>query len=117
LFANLIGNSLKFSKTHPQITISSRTLQTGEIQKINPSLDNTRRYARLSFQDNGIGFEQQYAEKIFTIFQRLNSREEYSGTGIGLALCKRIIDHHHGHIEAISVFGQGATFLVYLPLE
>jgi len=117
LFANLIGNSLKFSKTNPQITISSKTLQTGEIQKINPSLDNTRRYARLSFQDNGIGFEQQYAEKIFTIFQRLNSREEYSGTGIGLALCKRIIDHHHGHIDAVSALGQGATFLVYLPLE
>ena len=117
LFANLIGNSLKFSKTDPRITISSRTLQPHEIQKINPSLDNTRRYVQLSFQDNGIGFEQQYAEKIFTIFQRLNSREEYSGTGIGLALCKRIVDHHHGHIEAVSALGQGATFLVYLPLE
>ncbi|HET6543792.1 MAG TPA: PAS domain S-box protein [Chryseolinea sp.] len=117
LFANLIGNSLKFSKTDPRIIISSRTLQPDEIQKINPSLDNTRRYVQLSFKDNGIGFEQQYAEKIFTIFQRLNSREEYSGTGIGLALCKRIVDHHHGHIEAVSVLGQGATFLIYLPLE
>ena len=117
LFANLIGNSLKFSRTDPRITISSRTLQPDEIQKINPSLDNTRRYVQLSFKDNGIGFEQQYAEKIFTIFQRLNSREEYSGTGIGLALCKRIVDHHHGHIEAVSELGQGATFLIYLPLE
>ena len=117
LFANLIGNSLKFSKTDPRITISSRTLQPGEIQKITPALDNTRRYVQLTFKDNGIGFEQQYAEKIFTIFQRLNSREEYSGTGIGLALCKRIVDHHHGHIEAASELGKGATFLVYLPLE
>jgi PAS domain S-box-containing protein len=116
LFANLISNSLKFSTTEPRITISSRTLQPHEIQKINPSLDNTRRYVQLTFQDNGIGFEQQYAEKIFTIFQRLNTREEYSGTGIGLALCKRIVDHHHGHIEAVSALGQGATFLVYLPL-
>ena len=117
LFANLIGNSLKFSKTDPRITISSRTLQPDEIQKIKPSLDNTRRYVQLSFKDNGIGFEQQYAEKVFTIFQRLNSREEYSGTGIGLALCKRIVDHHHGHIEAVSTLGQGATFFIYLPLE
>ena len=117
LFANLIGNSLKFSRTEPRITISSRTLQPHEIQKINPSLDNTRPYVQLTFEDNGIGFEQQYAEKIFTIFQRLNSRDEYSGTGIGLALCKRIVDHHHGHIEAASALGQGAKFLVYLPLE
>ena len=116
LFANLIGNSLKFSRTEPRITISSRTLQPHEIQKINPSLDNTRPYVQLTFEDNGIGFEQQYAEKIFTIFQRLNSRDEYSGTGIGLALCKRIVDHHHGHIEAASALGQGAKFFVYLPL-
>jgi len=116
LFGNLIGNSLKFSKTDPRITISSRTLQPDESQKIKPSLDNTRRYVQLSFKDNGIGFEQQYAEKVFTIFQRLNSREEYSGTGIGLALCKRIVDHHHGHIEAVSTLGQGATFFIYLPL-
>jgi len=71
----------------------------------------------LTFKDNGIGFEQQYAEKIFTIFQRLNSREEYGGTGVGLALCKRIVDHHNGYIEAVSEPGKGATFLIYLPLE
>ena len=80
-------------------------------------MDHTHRYVELTFKDSGIGFEQEYAEKIFTIFQRLNSREEYSGTGIGLALCKRIIDYHHGHIEAVSALGEGATFLVYLPLE
>jgi len=117
LFANLISNSLKFSITEPRIVISSTILQPGEIEKVNPSLNNEIRYAKLTFSDNGIGFEQQYAEKIFTIFQRLNSREEYSGTGIGLALCKRIVDHHHGHIEATSGLGKGASFHVYLPLE
>lgn len=117
LFANLIGNSLKFSITEPRIVISSAILQPGEIEKVSPSLNNAIRYAKLTFKDNGIGFEQQYAEKIFTIFQRLNSREEYSGTGIGLALCKRIVDYHHGHIEATSELGKGATFYVYLPLE
>jgi PAS domain S-box-containing protein len=117
LFANLIGNSLKFSTTEPMVVISSKILQPGEIENVNPSLDNTLRYAKLTFKDNGIGFEQQYSEKIFTIFQRLNSREEYGGTGIGLALCKRIVDHHHGHIEATSELGKGATFYVYLPLE
>ncbi|HEX6226026.1 MAG TPA: PAS domain S-box protein [Chryseolinea sp.] len=117
LFANLISNALKFSTTEPKIIISCRLLQPGEIQKITSSLDRSKRYVELKFQDNGIGFEQQYAEKIFTIFQRLNSREEYSGTGIGLALCKRIVDHHLGHIEAFSESGKGASFCVYLPLE
>jgi PAS domain S-box-containing protein len=117
LFSNLIGNSLKFSKEDPRISISFKLIQPGEIQKIKPSLDNSEAYAELIFKDNGIGFEQEYAEKIFTIFQRLNSREEYSGTGIGLALCKRIVDRHAGHIEAFSEPGKGATFFVYLPLE
>lgn len=117
LFANLIGNSLKFSHGKPVITISSAILKAGEAQKINSALDNSKSYAELIFKDNGIGFEQHYAEKIFTIFQRLNSREDFMGTGIGLALCKKIVENHEGHIHARSELGKGAEFFVYLPLE
>jgi signal transduction histidine kinase len=72
---------------------------------------------QLVFQDNGIGFEQQHADQIFIIFQRLNNLRTYSGTGIGLALCKKIVDHHDGIITAKSETGQGATFTVILPVE
>ena len=117
LFANLIGNSLKFSDPPARIKISSRILQPKDMQKVNHPLDPTKQYVELIFQDYGIGFEQQYAEKIFTIFQRLNSREAYGGTGIGLALCKRIVENHDGYIHAVSALGSGASFFVYLPLE
>jgi light-regulated signal transduction histidine kinase (bacteriophytochrome) len=71
----------------------------------------------ITFQDNGIGFEQKYAEQIFTIFQRLHNRENYSGTGIGLALCKKIIGNHQGEIFANSKEDQGAIFHIILPLK
>jgi PAS domain S-box-containing protein len=116
LFANLIGNSLKFSEEKPLIIISSSVLKAEDVQKRNPLLDSSRNYVELIFKDNGVGFDQQYADKIFTIFQRLNSREEYSGTGIGLALCKKIVENHDGHIQARGKLGKGAEFVVYLPL-
>jgi chemotaxis family two-component system sensor kinase Cph1 len=74
-------------------------------------------YYRIKFEDNGIGFEQKYESKIFTLFQRLHLHEEYSGTGIGLALCKKIVENHGGFINATSELGKGATFNVYLPVE
>ena len=70
----------------------------------------------MTFQDNGIGFDQQYADKVFTIFQRLNHKKVYAGSGIGLALCKRIAENHHGAIYASGIPDVGATFTVYLPL-
>ena len=70
----------------------------------------------LNFKDNGIGFEKEHAEQIFVIFQRLNNRSEYGGTGIGLALCKKIVENHGGIIRASSEKGQGAIFTILLPV-
>jgi signal transduction histidine kinase len=74
-------------------------------------------YCELTVQDNGIGFEEQYAEKIFAVFQRLHGRGEYEGTGVGLAICRRISDRHQGSISAKSQPGKGATFTVTLPVR
>lgn len=115
LFSNLIGNSLKFAEKHPEIHISTEILPQGNIPNI-PHLKPNTHYLKLKFKDNGIGFEQQYAEKIFTIFHRLNGRKSYSGTGIGLALCKKIVENHKGFIFAESALDQGASFTIYLPV-
>jgi two-component system CheB/CheR fusion protein len=74
-------------------------------------------YVEIIFKDNGIGFEQKYADQIFTIFQRLHNKESYSGTGIGLALCKKIIENHEGEIFAESKENEGAVFHIILPLK
>jgi two-component system CheB/CheR fusion protein len=117
LFHNLISNSLKFSKegVSPVIKIDSRKISEKEIERY-PSLNPTNQYVEITFQDNGIGFEQKYAEQIFTIFQRLHNKEIYSGTGIGLALCKKIIENHQGEIFANSKENEGAVFHIILPL-
>lgn len=117
LFYNLIGNALKFSKKDaaPVIKITSRKLLLEEVKKhktLNPKLS----YYEFSFKDNGIGFEQQYADQIFLIFHRLHSRDQYAGTGIGLALCKKIVIDHQGEITAISNGSNGAIFHIILPL-
>jgi PAS domain S-box-containing protein len=117
LFYNLVGNALKFSKTgiSPVLTITSRILLSEEIENT-PNLNGQLSYAEISFEDNGIGFEQMFAEQIFSIFERLNSRKEYSGTGIGLALCQKIAGQHQGGIRAEAKENNGATFYVRLPL-
>jgi signal transduction histidine kinase len=76
-----------------------------------------RRYAVVEVIDNGIGFDEQYLDRIFTIFQRLHGRSNYPGTGMGLAICKKVMDIHRGHITAISREGQGATFVLLLPMQ
>ena len=113
LFSNLIGNSLKFSRGVPEITITWREAAPSEVA-IHHLPDN-RKYLRLTVADNGIGFEQEYASKIFVIFQRLNYNNKHGGTGIGLALCKRIVENHGGAIEAKGELNKGATFHAYLP--
>ena len=72
-------------------------------------------YVEIKFTDNGIGFESKYSEQIFTIFQRLHGKQSYSGTGIGLALCRKIVENHHGLITAEAELGVGATFTIILP--
>jgi PAS domain S-box-containing protein len=115
LFMNLINNSIKFCDTTPIITISSAELIEGEVNSYS-DLNVNNKHVKLMFADNGIGFEQEFADKIFTIFQRLNTRDEYEGTGIGLALCKKIVENHNGHINADSIPGKGTTFTIILPI-
>lgn len=112
VFMNLIANSLKFSPRdqRPIITVTS------EINVASPMTDDIRSWCCLRFSDQGIGFEAQYAERIFSLFQRLHGRDEYSGTGIGLALCRKIIERHGGTITAQSELGEGAIFTIYLPM-
>lgn len=116
LFYNLISNSLKFSDQAPLIQLSSRLLTHQEIAE-NVKMDEQFEYVEILLRDNGIGFEQKYADQIFTIFQRLNDQSKYSGTGIGLALCKKIAENHKGYIRAESALGQGTSFFVYLQVN
>lgn len=117
LFQNLLENALKFRKPNenPIVHIKASLMKPEEVVKI-PLLNAKRTYYKFSIQDNGIGFEQLYAERIFTIFQRLHGRAEYEGTGIGLAICKKIVMTHGGYIEAIGEEDRGATVIFYLPI-
>jgi signal transduction histidine kinase/ActR/RegA family two-component response regulator len=107
VFQNLLSNSLKFVSpgVQPVIEISATPIRAGDIE-----------LCCLEIRDNGIGFDQQYAEKIFTIFQRLNSRQEYEGTGIGLAIVKKIVEKHRGTVAVRSAEGSGTTFSIALPV-
>jgi len=121
LFNNLFANALKFTKKGipASLRVSSRILQPEETGNEFNSRFNLNRalcYSEIRFADNGIGFEQQFAEQIFSIFERLNNREQYSGTGIGLALCQKIVEHHQGAIRAEGRVNEGAVFYVLLPL-
>ncbi|CAN5396472.1 hypothetical protein BH09BAC3_BH09BAC3_38090 [soil metagenome] len=118
LFYNLVSNALKFSKqgVPPVISITSHTLSEMELLKY-PNLNPHIPYIEIIFRDNGIGFEQEYSKQIFTIFQRLHSKEAFGGTGIGLALAKRIVENHYGEIFANAKEDEGASFHVILPLK
>lgn len=110
---NLISNSLKFSRTRkaPKIRIEGELIQGDKL--INKSLTNHQRYLHIIFEDNGIGFDPQYKDRIFEVFQRLHTSDKYKGTGIGLAICKRIVENHHGIITATGSPGKGARFDIY----
>lgn len=115
VFQNLIGNSMKFTRSDvvPQIEITSEIIATKEYDS-EPL--PTGKYCRIIVKDNGIGFEEVYIDKIFKIFQSLHSSNQFEGTGIGLAIVKKIIEKHNGIITAKSSLGNGASFIIILPL-
>jgi len=117
LFYNLLGNAIKFSRPDvaPVIHISCRKLTAGDVQA-HPALNNDIPYCEIIFSDNGIGINEIFMEQIFLIFHRLNASERFEGTGIGLALCKKIVLNHKGEIYVNSKEGIGTEFHVLLPL-
>lgn len=112
LFQNLIGNAIKFRKkdVDPVVKISAEFTETHDLPVQGPAVV-------IKIADNGIGFEQQFKDQIFVIFQRLHSRTEYEGTGIGLATCRKIVERHMGLIDARGVPGEGSTFVITFPLS
>jgi signal transduction histidine kinase len=114
LFHNLINNALKYCRKDVKPLISIKTEVNVMMQ--NPKGPATR-FCRIYITDNGIGFEQKYAEQIFGMFKRLHPQDQYEGTGIGLALCKKIVEEHHGFIAAMSKVNEGSTFIISLPLN
>lgn len=117
LFQNLLSNAIKFHKANekPTIRIDSTPLTVKNRLKYFPLAQSDTDYIMFTIEDNGIGFDQQYAEKIFNIFQRLNGRTDYEGTGIGLAICRKIVSNHRGTITAESIENKGAKFIIILP--
>lgn len=115
VFQNLISNALKFSKkdTCPFITIKAKsTLHGNDVIESKKEAD----YCYISIEDNGIGFDEKYTNNIFTLFKRLNNKDHYEGTGIGLSITKKIIEKHNGTVMARSKEGEGSEFIIALPL-
>jgi signal transduction histidine kinase len=119
LFQNLISNALKYSKDDvaPYITITASYVKGGDIGEGIRATDEYQDFLKIVIKDNGIGFDQQYADKIFVIFQRLHGKSEYDGTGIGLAVVKAVMSNHRGYIRAAGTEGEGAEFSLYFPLN
>lgn len=113
---NLISNSLKFSNPTrpPHILIKSEIVRARDLK--HEALASEIDYCHIAYSDNGIGFDPQYRERIFEVFQRLHGQEKYKGTGMGLAICKRIIENHHGIIQASGKVNAGARFDMYIPV-
>lgn len=112
LMQNLIGNALKFQR-HDR----TPTIHIGAKLGINPRNGVGRQMCKITIKDNGIGFDEKYTDKIFAVFQRLHGRTEYEGSGVGLAVCRKIVERHYGTITAASAPGEGATFTINLPIK
>lgn len=115
VFSNILSNAIKFRKAQVPALISVTTGKLNKSEKHALGLPQNIIFHRIEVQDNGIGFEPEYTEKIFQIFQRLNGKSEYPGSGIGLAICKKIVEKHNGLIFATSRPDEGATFTIILP--
>ncbi len=116
LFYNLLSNALKFRKKegHPDVTITAEKVAASELSFAGKK-DDAQFYYLITVSDNGIGFDQKYAEDIFVVFKRLHSYHEFEGTGVGLSICKKIVDKHHGTISAESKLGDGSIFRIAIP--
>lgn len=115
LFVNLISNALKYSKDNvaPEISIAAKKITEKEILEY--KIANIKDYHKIVISDNGIGFKQEYSDKIFLLFKRLETDAKYSGTGLGLAICSRIVDNHKGFIKVKAKLGVGAKFYIFIP--
>ncbi len=116
LFQNLIANALKFHRPEVDPVVIIRSEAFTEAADRSDDTSQTQ-FTRISVEDNGIGFDEKYLDRIFTPFQRLHGRGEYEGTGIGLAVCRKIVERHHGSLSATSVQGKGSTFIAVLPIK
>ena len=118
LFQNLISNALKYQKknTAPHVLITCKIVERKTIHTATNIKKNKEKFYKIVIKDNGIGFDQEYADRIFKLFQRLHAKHEYEGTGIGLALVKKVIENHNGFITVESKPDEGASFNIFLPL-
>jgi PAS domain S-box-containing protein len=123
LFTNLLSNALKFRRTDesgnplpPRIRFTTQLVLAHELPPGVKPTRNASRYHQINITDNGIGFDEKYLDRIFQVFQRLHGKNEFAGTGIGLAICEKVVANHGGAITASSQLGEGATFSVYLPI-
>jgi len=116
LMQNLIGNALKYHKegVSPVVQVSATIIEIEPDEDIN---EDSIEMCEITVEDNGIGFDEKYSDRIFGIFQRLHNRTDYEGTGVGLAICRKIADRHGGTIEAHSEPGKGSRFVVMLPVK
>ena len=117
LFLNLISNALKFQSEGVTPVVKIDLHKASEEDTRDIIMSEEYDWIKITVTDNGIGFDQSFAEKIFAPFQRLHGRSEYKGTGIGLAVCRRIVERHNGQITATSAQGHGATFTIIIPVD
>jgi len=115
LLGNLVSNSLKFARNNVPVEIRIVSKKMDGTEKTAAGLPQEGDYYHIRYSDNGIGFKPEYAEKIFNIFQRLHGKSEYEGTGIGLAMCRKIAENHRGRLNAEGSSEKGAVFNLYLP--
>ena len=115
LFYNLINNAIKFRKKLVDPVIHIRSEKIKSSNTLIPKFENANDYYKITVSDNGIGFDNKYAEEIFLAFKRLHSHNDFEGTGVGLSICKKIIEKHNGFITASSIVDHGSDFIIGLP--